>query len=127
MRLVAAFLLAVTLVSAQTGGLTGQIEGTLRDPAGSVIPNAKVTLVNTGTGLERDARTDDSGLYRFPLIPLGTYSVSAEAQGFAPQKRSGLAVSAGSTVTVDLDMGITATTSVVEVSAAAPITEPGRT
>ncbi len=127
MRLLAAFLLATALLSAQTGGLTGQIEGTLRDPAGAVIPNARITLVNTGTGLERDGQSDANGLYRFPLIPLGTYSVSAEAQGFAPQKRTGIGVSAGSTVTVDIELGVATTTTALEVSATAPITEPGRT
>src|SRR5689334_16185967 len=125
--LFAAFVVSALLCFGQAGGLTGQIEGTLHDPAGAVLTGAKVVVLNEGTGLERTTQTDDSGFYRFVLLPLGTYTVNADASGFAPQKRTGIVLNAGTTATVNISMAVAGTSTIVEVSALAPITEPGRT
>src|SRR2546426_2266448 len=67
---------------AQSQALNGQIEGTVTDSNGAIIPNASITIVNIETGTTRTITTDDSGVYRAPLLPLGTYRVTAEAPNF---------------------------------------------
>lgn len=72
------FLCAVG-VFAQT---TGVITGTVTDASGAVIANAKVTATNNATGLTRVTQTGQSGVYTLPALPVGTYVVSAEVNGF---------------------------------------------
>jgi hypothetical protein len=53
----------------------GVITGAVSDPSGAVIPKATVTITNEGTGISQTDTTGTDGLYRFPLVPLGTYTV----------------------------------------------------
>src|SRR5437867_13304361 len=77
-------------VFAQSQAANGAIEGTVTDSSGAVLPGVTVTIANTGTGLERVVVTNEKGLYRAPLLPLGTYRVVAELRGFKKFKQSGL-------------------------------------
>ena len=62
----------------------GSIQGTVTDPSGAVVPNAKVTIKNSDTGVSRDLTTNGSGFYTAgPLIP-GNYTISVTAPGFSP-------------------------------------------
>src|SRR4051812_18257340 len=61
------------------------IQGTVSDNSGAVVPNAKVTVRNTGTGLERVVQTDSAGDYLVPSLPPGVYSVTIEASGLQKQ------------------------------------------
>src|SRR6185437_6013641 len=72
---------------AQTAG-TASIQGTVTDPTGAAIPNAKVTFTNTGTHATRTTATDGSGIYSLPNIPVGAYSLSIAAQGFQGYTRT---------------------------------------
>ena len=72
-------LLALTGV-AQTS--TSQISGTVRDASGSVVPAAAVTLTNEATGVVQRQNSTAAGVYVFPAINVGTYSVRVEAKGF---------------------------------------------
>jgi hypothetical protein len=60
----------------------GTVLGTVRDPSGSVIPMAKVELVNTGTNAIRETETNSNGGYQFVNIDVGTYRLSIDAAGF---------------------------------------------
>ena len=62
---------------------TGQITGTVFDPTGAVIPNAKVTVKSVSTGLERQTMTTSAGTYAVTNLQPGRYTVRAEASGFA--------------------------------------------
>lgn len=53
---------------------TGAVEGTLADPSGAIVPGAAVKLTNVNTSVEFETVTDDSGLFRFPVVPVGTTS-----------------------------------------------------
>ena len=61
------------------------IQGTVTDSAGAVVPNAKVTVRNTGTGLERVTQTDSAGSYSVPSLPAGDYNVEIQAAGLQKQ------------------------------------------
>ena len=93
-------LIAFSLASAAFGQIvTASLEGTVLDPAGAVVPNAKVRIVNTATNLEMRGVSDSNGRFSFPSLPPGgPYSVTVEAAGFSTEERSGitLAVSGGS-------------------------------
>src|SRR6266511_2313801 len=64
---------------AQSQALNGQIEGTVLDQNKAAVPNAVITVTNIESGATRTVATDESGVYRFPLLPLGTYRISAQA------------------------------------------------
>src|SRR5258708_32790827 len=82
-RMLLAFVvLAAAALSAQT--FRGTILGTVTDPSGAVVSGAKVTVRNTGTGLERTAQTRADGSYSIPELPIGTYSVTVSQAGFQP-------------------------------------------
>ncbi len=68
----------------------GTITGAVTDPTGAIIPSAAVTLTDTDTGLVLTGSTNKSGVYVFSPIKIGTYSVKAEAKGFAAAEISGL-------------------------------------
>src|SRR5215472_13495886 len=73
-------LLAATLALAQTS--TSELSGTVHDNSGAVVPGANVTLTNEQTGVTYRQQTTASGLYSFPALPVGSYSVNVEAKGF---------------------------------------------
>ena len=102
------------LLRAQTS-TTGDISGTVTDPAGSVIPNARVALTNIDTRNVTTTITDAQGLYRFPLVKPGSYSVSASASGFQTINRS-MSVTLGSSTTVNLALSISSQQETVEVT-----------
>src|SRR5260370_34973430 len=78
------FILAAAppLCHGQTSAMNGEITGTITDPSGAAVPDAIVRITNTGTGLKQSTRTVDSGLYRFALLPVGSYDLEYEAPGF---------------------------------------------
>src|SRR5579863_3504937 len=61
---------------------TASILGTVVDPSGAVIPGATVVVTNQGTSASVTLTTDGNGNYIAPVLPLGTYSVTASAKGF---------------------------------------------
>jgi hypothetical protein len=64
------------------GQATGSFSGNVLDKSGSAIPGAAVVVTSQGTGFARDGKTDSTGHYLIPLLPVGTYSVSVNATGF---------------------------------------------
>src|SRR6266436_7642478 len=60
----------------------GAVRGTVTDPTGAVVPNAKVTLTNDATGLSTAAATGSDGTYTFGPIKIGAYKISVEETGF---------------------------------------------
>jgi hypothetical protein len=124
--LAVAFLAYTPAVRAQATATTGQIEGIITDQQGAVLPGVTVSGRNTGTGLERGAISDTSGLYRLNLLPLGSYEITAQLQGFATLKREGLVLQVGETLTVPLSMNVAAVSETVTVSGEAPIVEVTR-
>ena len=88
--LVCCSLLMTALSFAQ--GYFGTVSGVVTDPAGAVIPNAKVTLVDQEKSFTFDGKSDASGRYLFRAVPPGVYRVLAEAPGFAQQEKTNIRV-----------------------------------
>ena len=110
---IVAALVAPPPVSAQA--LYGSITGTVADPQGAPIPGATVTATNTGTGLQVSAVSDASGNYTFRNLLPGTYDLGASLQGFRELKQTGLRVSAGNPVRVELKLEVGALAETVNV------------
>jgi hypothetical protein len=91
-------------VVAQTVG--GSILGRMEDPSGAVIPSGTVDIRNQDTGLSREVKTNDSGLYLVPDLSPGKYSVSGAAQGFSGSVVKDVVLDVGGHVTVNLRMQV---------------------
>lgn len=101
----------------------GQITGVVYDSTGAVIPNATVTLLNTGTGIAQTAKSDSAGIYRFTLVPVGDYSVSATAPSFATMKYAAIHVDPSKTLPLNFTLKPASAQQTVEVSSAAPLVQ----
>src|SRR5450432_2796036 len=108
-------LLATASLSAQT--FRGTILGTVTDPSGAVLPGAKVTVKNTGTGSERTTETSADGSYSVPELPIGTYTVTVTQTGFQTFLATGVTVDVSTERRVDAGMKTGQVSSTVEVSA----------
>ncbi len=105
----------VSFAFAQSDANKGQIVGTVLDPNSSVVSGAKITVRNTGTGITRDLTSGSDGNYRAVLLDPGTYEITSSSAGFAEAKLSGIVVSVGSSVTVDIRLSLQSTTTTVDV------------
>ncbi|MDQ6700572.1 MAG: TonB-dependent receptor, partial [Acidobacteriota bacterium] len=112
------FLLASTGFS-QT--ITGAITGTVTDPSGAAIPQVKVTATNTATNVATASETNQSGLYNLLFLPVGQYTVTAEAQGFKKSILGPFALELNQTARVDVALQVGQLTESVEVTGVAPI------
>src|SRR5262245_9886813 len=112
-------LAAVPASWAQT--VSGTILGSVTDPSGAVISNAKVTLVNEGTGLTRTVTTDTNGEYVAPSLPTGHYTVMSEITGFKTLTMSNVEVGVDQRVRIDLKLEVGAMTESVSITAETPL------
>lgn len=112
-------------IAAQAQSDSSSLSGTITDPSGAVVPNARVTAHNEATGLERTTQTNSSGAYTITNLPSGNYTVRVEAQGFGTveQKGTHLDPNIGSRFDTPLKPGESSTTVTVEANANALQTE----
>jgi hypothetical protein len=123
----AALLAAVAPVLAQSQAINGSIEGTVKDPSGALLPGVTVTLLNVDTGAERVVATNSTGVFRAPLLPLGTFKVTAALQGFKSYAQTGIEVRAGSSIVLNLTMEVGTLSEVVSVTADSAVVDLGKT
>ena len=120
--LLACLLLCVPMLRAQTGGEAG-IQGTVVDGSGAVVPNAKVTAVNTATGVSTSRIATSDGLYTIsPIIP-GVYTVTATANGFKQFTQENLSVDALKLTGLNISLTLGEANESVTVSSAPPALE----
>ena len=113
------FALGAGTASAQSEASSGQIAGAITDSTGAAVPNATVTVTNKETGLTRTATTSDDGLYTIPLLPTGTYTVTAQAGNFAETKLENVIVNVGRVADGNVTLGVGGVQESVTVSAEA--------
>src|SRR5580698_465546 len=98
--------------------VTATLSGTVQDASGGVIPGADVTLTNQATNESRSVQTNGTGLYAFPSLTPGTYSLMASAKGFGQRKVTGIVLNAGDSRTVPaLDLTVGSASQTVTVTA----------
>lgn len=121
MTLHAALLAALALPAGLLAqSATGQLTGTVKDPSGAAITQVKVTVSNQATGFTRETRTNEAGVYTLPLLPVGTYTITAEQTGFSQVKRKDIRLNVDQIIRLDLDMAVGSTTETINV-ASSPI------
>src|SRR4051812_48527239 len=114
------FLLLITGANAWSQ-TTATIVGTVTDASGAVAPGVSITVISEGTGLTRKTLTNQSGNYTLTLLPVGTYSLVAEAAGFKKKTTTGIVLQVNQEPRVDIALEVGAITDAVTVNAEAPV------
>lgn len=103
---------------------TGKVTGTVTDPSGGVVPGVKVTVTHAATGISHETTTDQSGTYQVLQLPIGLYSVTAEASGFKTTTvNSKTPLEINQTLRIDVVLQIGQVSSAVEVQSNASMVE----
>jgi hypothetical protein len=120
-----AFLLAIFTTAAFAQEAT--IVGTVTDPSGAAVPNAKITLTNSDTGISRVIASGTDGQYVAPDLHIGQYNVTANASGFKVGQQNGIVLNVGDRTRVDfrLQVGSAQEQVTVEANAVAVQTDTG--
>ena len=102
---------------------TASLNGTVTDPAGATIPQAKVSATNQSTGVVSGTQTDGAGAYLFPALPIGTYRLEVIASGFQTAVISSLKLDVATSVTQNIEVRVGNATERIEIVADAAIIE----
>jgi len=119
------FLLICQLAFGQ-GAATGDLHVTVKDPNGSVVTNATVTVRDVAKGLDRAGAGDGQGGYSARLLPPGTYTVMVGAPGFAKAEATGVGITVGQLAELPVSLTLAAGREIVEVSSQAELIETSR-
>src|SRR5258708_8148909 len=103
----------------QAQNIFGRISGMVTDPAGAVVPNARITITNEATKIARTTTSDGSGFYTADDLQTGSYSVTAEQNGFKTTFQAGIGLAAGARVTVNLSLEVGVASETVQVQGSA--------
>lgn len=118
--LIVGFVTTIAIPNAQGQVTTAAIHGTVTDSSGAAVPNAKITALNTATGITTVASSNHTGLYTFPSLQIGSYTVDVETNGFQKFESKGinLTVNADLEINAKLKVGTMAETVTVDASSA---------
>jgi hypothetical protein len=108
-------------MSAQSTG--GRILGRVADSSGAVLANVGITATNDATGIVRETKTNASGDYVFPEVPVGTYTLTFDLSGFKTNVRKSVTLDVNQVITLNMSMQIGASKEVVEVTSEAPLVD----
>jgi hypothetical protein len=97
--------------------ISGNLTGTVYDPSGATVANAKVTVRNEATGVENSTVSTSAGQYTVPNLPAGSYTITATAAGFTQAQLKGVSVALNQTVTSNIHLEVGQATQTVEVTA----------
>ncbi|MDX2029207.1 MAG: carboxypeptidase-like regulatory domain-containing protein [Blastocatellia bacterium] len=123
--LLLAIILALTLgVAAQT---QGEITGVIMDSGGAAVSGAVVSVTNRGTNATRQTTTNSEGVYSFPALQPGLYSLKVEQAGFKTALRDGLTLEVQQTARIDLTLEVGAVGETVTVTGGTPLLSPEST
>jgi Carboxypeptidase regulatory-like domain len=119
-RLVALLAIALTAVAQEN---TATVAGQVLDSSGAGVVGATVTARNVQTGFQRTVTTNESADYTLPLLPIGSYEVTSEKQGFQKVMKTGIVLQIDEHARVNFALPVGATSSTVEVTADLPLTQ----
>ena len=122
-RLLLGLLLVASSMPALAQQTTGNISGRALDPQGGAMPGVSVTAKSPQTGFTRAAVTDAEGVYRLSALPVGSYDLTVELQGFSTMERKGIVVNVGQTLELDFDLKVAQLSESVTVTGETPLLE----
>ncbi len=119
------FVWAVLLGSLFAGSMfaqstNGLLTGVVTDSTGAFVPEAKIEAVNRGTGFTRTIKSDASGAYSLPQLPIGIYRVSATKDGFGTTVQDTVQIEVNQSVTLNFHLQVGSASQTVDVSTAPP-------
>ena len=120
-------LVCVHNTNAQSSRVGATLEGTISDSSSALIPGATITLRNTETNQSRMAATDDDGFFRADQLAVGTYEVRLEHPGFAAYRHTGIVLTLGQTIRLDIVLVPASTSTEITVSAQPPSIDTSQT
>ena len=116
------FLFSSTIAFAQSVGGVAGISGEVKDPSGSVVPNAKIVISTASQGVVRSIATNNAGVFTAPaLIPGPGYKVTVTATGFAPYELNNIDLAVGQNLNLNVPLTVGQTSTTVNVVAAAEL------
>ena len=113
-------------LSLDAQAVNGTLLGTVSDPRGATVGNAKVTAVQVETGSMRESSTNESGNYTMPDLPPGTYTVTIVAQGFKKEVRENIALLNNTSTRIDIDLATGSVSETVLVTTAPALLQTDR-
>lgn len=118
-----AVILALAMIPGRLAAqaVTGTILGLVRDISGAAVPNAPITLTETGTGFTRTVATDSAGEYTAPSLPTGSYTLTVEVQGFKKTSLPNVQLGVDQKLRVDVTLEVGTVTETVEIQAAGAV------
>ncbi len=115
--LLVALIAGVALAQSDTGSLAGRVT----DPSEGVVLGAKVLLINNATQVSLPATTNKDGLYEYPSLPIGSYTLEVEQRGFKRTRQSGINIAVATRSTANIMLTVGETQQTVEVTAQTPL------
>jgi Carboxypeptidase regulatory-like domain/TonB dependent receptor-like, beta-barrel/TonB-dependent Receptor Plug Domain len=97
------------------------VSGRITDPSGAVVPNAHLTAQDDATGMKYSTTSNSTGYYSFPTIPIGTYTVTVDADGFKKIVRSNITLEVGQSARVDFRLQLGSPVQVIQVTSSTPL------
>jgi outer membrane receptor protein involved in Fe transport len=126
-------LLGVLLLTLGSGNAFGQatasaaLQGTVADQSDAAVKGAKVAITSSEQGWTRSAETNDTGFYRFELLPAGIYTIKVNAPGFSTAEAKDVVLQVGATTTQNFTLKPGAVSEVIEVTSAVPLVDLQKT
>ncbi len=116
------FLLSFLAVGLLYGQVTsGTILGAVQDPSGAQVANAKVTVRNLDTNASQTFATSSDGLFRFPLLPVGSYEITVEAPGFAKYVQGPIVLRLNAEANLPVKLALAGVSESVNITSDAPL------
>ncbi len=117
----AAMLVFFASAALMFGQATGRIGGTVVDSTGAVVPGATIECTNNQTGQVRTSQTNQDGIFEFPDLPIGEYSLVISKQGFERERRTPVPLITGQVVDLQITLKLGNVNQTVDVTAEAPL------
>jgi hypothetical protein len=114
----------LSLAATAWGAVGGSISGTVKDPSGSVVPNATVIVQEINTGLISRTQTGDKGYYTLPVLPIGRYDLEVQAPGFRAYRRRGIVLDTNAALKIDASLEVGSANESVNVNDDSPTCSP---
>jgi hypothetical protein len=118
--------LVLALPAAAQSGNQGSLEGTVSDPSGALVPRAAVQAKQVSTSATFHTTTNQAGLFRFPVLPVGTYELTVQVPGFATLIRKDVVVTISARLILPLALALSGQSETMVVSGRTAVVETTR-
>src|SRR5262245_27045208 len=115
------FVISSVIINGYAQVNNASITGLVADPTGAAVAGAVVNAKNQATNVDTEVKTDSSGYFTFPSLPVGSYVLTVEGQGFKKAKRDNVALEVGQKARIDFILQVGAVSETTSVVASAPI------